>query len=175
MFGLKECLLCFFLPIPGKRSQCRLIKMTLVNPMGSIPHWVISLMKKKSAQGVPLLISTVSELVSQTKIKEPSVDQGYISDTESDEYFDADTYFEDMDDSIVVKPKSILSEDLEEHQSLKLLLKQLEENSKLLDTSLKQLETILVPNTNLSTTSYIVLFSWPIVGIAVYHFLWNRK
>jgi len=103
------------------------------------------------------------------------VDQGYISDTESDEYFDADTYFEDMDDSLVMKPKSILEEDLESHQSLKLLLKQLEENSKLLDTSLKQLETSLVPKTNLSTTSYLVLLSWPIVGITLYHFLWNRK
>jgi phenylpyruvate tautomerase PptA (4-oxalocrotonate tautomerase family) len=137
--------------------------------------------KKKAAEAVPLLISTISELVNQTKSKSPSKDQVYISETESEEYFDADTYFEDLDEASSAslathhnKPKSRIEEEIEENQTIKLLLKQLEENSRLLDTSLKQLETQLHSNpNNLSKTSYLILLSWPVIGISLYH-LWNK-
>jgi len=101
------------------------------------------------------------------------VDQGCVSDTESDEYFDADTYF-DIDELITSKPKSIIDVEVEAHQTMKLLLQQLEENSKSLDTSIKQLETIQ-PDTMISSTTYLILLSWPIIGVSLYHFLWNRK
>lgn len=151
----------FCVPIPGEPNKCRMIKMTLANPMGSIPLWVINLMKTKSAEGIPILISCISELVSKPKIS----DSSYISDTESEEYYDADAIFEDE----TTRPKTRIEEEIEAHQSLKSLLKQLEDKTHTLDNTIRQLESTMKQAP--STLEYLFLIGWPLVGISVYHYL----
>jgi len=187
-------------PISGKPYHTLCTKLVLVDPMGSIPSWLIKLAQTQAVKGHVKMAQVLEARYGESNRPQiielpspplPTIEE--LPDLSDYQFYDAVEYgsdddFHTFDDTVCVTavspPTQIPYQTDQSNKAISepptnlSIIKQLQETANQLSDRLKKIEKAVQESRKgifLSWTQLFALLGWPIVVILVYHFLSRGK
>eukprot|EP01124_Arcella_intermedia_P015119 TRINITY_DN21640_c0_g1_i1.p1 TRINITY_DN21640_c0_g1~~TRINITY_DN21640_c0_g1_i1.p1 ORF type:complete len:212 (+),score=60.07 TRINITY_DN21640_c0_g1_i1:399-1034(+) len=165
-------------PIPSDPYKCLMVRMTLVEPMGSIPLWLITMGKNKTITGVIKMEEIIKEKYKHHHLKQIST-QGKVEGrdtetTDSEEFFDVIDSEDSEEEEIDNKNTQIVKKGQVDEELHSQIVKLQESNQSLAKKILRLEDIIKKFQRILKISIWLNILGWPVFLLTLYHIFIKR-